>query len=233
MDAEVPVSLADEQAAADSPAERPAARRLYQRIELLSAIMLALATVATAWSGYQAALWGGEQLDRSTEATRAVIRAGYFTSLAEQRISLHNSLFGQWAAAVGSGNTALANFLFARFPEPLKGASIAWQAEQPLSNPAAPATPFEMPQYVLSENTEVARWEALAAEHSVAAAEANAVASRYWLFTIIFASVLFFGGISGKFRWKVLDLAVLVLGALVLVCGLIVLFLSPLRLAGT
>lgn len=52
---------------------------------------------------------------------------------------------------------------------------------------------------------------------------------RYLLFTIIFASVLFFGGVSGKLGWRPLDLTVLVLGMAVLVIGLVILFTSPIR----
>jgi len=47
------------------------------------------------------------------------------------------------------------------------------------------------------------------------------------MFTIIFASVLFFAGISGKFKWLVIDQAVLVLGAVTRLVGLLVMFRSP------
>ena len=37
------------------------AQRFERRSETLSALLLGLVTMATAWSGYQAASWGGEQ----------------------------------------------------------------------------------------------------------------------------------------------------------------------------
>jgi hypothetical protein len=55
----------------------------------------------------------------------------------------------------------------------------------------------------------------------------NQMATRYLLFTIIYASVLFFAGITGKFRWPVVDVAVLVLGALTLVTGVTIMLGAP------
>jgi hypothetical protein len=203
--------------------------RVYRWVELLSAAVLALATIGTAWSGYQSARWGSDQTAHAQQATKATIRAAHFNDLAEQKFSLQVSLFGQWVTAVSAGNTALADFLLDRFPEPLKATTIAWRAMQPLTNPAAPATPFDMPDYVLPEHAEAERWEATAAAESEAANTANEHSDRYLLFTIIFAMVLFFGGISGKFRWQAIDLAMLGLGVLVLFAGAIILVTTPIK----
>jgi hypothetical protein len=192
-------------------------------------VVLAAATVGTAWSGYQSALWGGEQSAHAQQSATAIIRAAHFTGLAEQKVGLHVDLFGQWVAAMSTGNTPLAEFLLARFPEPLRAATVAWQATQPLENPAAPPTPFDMPSYALAERVEAERWEALAIAESQAASTAGAISDRYLLFTIIFATVLFFGGISGKFRWLAIDIAALVLGVLALVVVLVILLTSPIK----
>lgn len=202
-------------------------QRIRQWIDLLSAILLAAATIATAWSGYQSARWGGEQSRHEAQVLTAIVRAGKYANLAEQKISLQANLFGQWAAAVSAGNSDLADFLFARFPEPLKSASIAWRATNPLTNSAAPATPFVMPEYILAENSEAEHWETIAATESAGAEGAGELSDHYLIFTIIFAAVLFFGGISGKFNWQVIDLTVLTLGALALITGIIILATTP------
>jgi hypothetical protein len=203
------------------------AQRIRQWIDLLSALLLAAATISTAWSGYQSARWGGEQSRHAAQTLTAIVRAGKYADLAEQKTGLQISMFGQWAAAVGVGNDALADFLFARFPEPLKSATTAWRATNPLTNSAAPATPFAMPEYVLAENSEAERWEEIAATESAKAESAGEISDHYLVFTIIFATVFFFGGISGKFNWQLIDLAVLVLGALALISGIIVLITTP------
>ena len=65
-----------------------------------------------------------------------------------------------------------------------------------------------MPEYMLPERT-AESWEKIANQESVAANRASEHSKRYLLFTTIFASALFFAGISGKIRSQVLDLAVL------------------------
>ena len=202
-------------------------RRIRQWIELWSAVLLAAATVATAWSAYKSSLWGGEQAEHDSAAITAIVRSGEFNNLALQTTAVHVGLFSQWASAVSTQNTALADFLFARFPEPLKASATAWLATQPLTNPSTPMTPFDMPQYVLPTTGEAARWESSAIDETEAAGKADAISDRYLVFTIIFASVLFFGGISGKFGWQLIDVIVLVLGALVLFIGLVILFRTP------
>ena len=218
------------------PAERSIGQRasadrrstgVYRWVEILSAVELSLASIGTAWSGFQSSRWGGEQTGHSQRASTAIIRSAKCTDLAEQRQSLHVSIFGQWAGATSTGNTALATFLFERFPDPLKSASVAWLATDPLTNPSAPATPFNMPQYVLTERTEADRWEAVAEEAAAEAGTASEHSDRYLMFTIVFATVLFFGGISGKFSWLVIDIAALVLGVVALLAGVLVLATLP------
>lgn len=72
--------------------------------------------------------WGGERTQRAAEAQAAIVRTGKFANLAEQKLGIHSNLFGQWATAFGTGNTELSDFLFNRFPEPLKTAAVAWRA---------------------------------------------------------------------------------------------------------
>ncbi|MCC7161334.1 MAG: hypothetical protein IT331_02480 [Anaerolineae bacterium] len=196
-------------------------------LELAATVLLALATVATAWSGYQSTLWGGKQTDHSSAATVAIIRTSKYANLAEQKLTLHADLFSQWLGARGANNQPLADFMQRRFPEPLKTAAIAWQATQPLTDPTAPTTPFAMAEYVLPETLEMQHWEAVSEAEFQAAAEAGIIADRYLLFTIIFASVLFFGGVTGKFDAEALNWAVLALGAIGLLLGLAILLSTP------
>jgi len=194
---------------------------------LASTILLALATIATAWSGYQSARWNGQEHAHSTTAGLAIVETGKYANLTAQKQTLHATLFTQWTSAVGTSNTALADFLLKRFPEPLKSATVAWNATNPLTNPDAPLTPFDMPVYQLEEKEMAEHWERVAETEFAEAESAGETSDGYLLFTIIFASVLFFAGVSGKFGWQALDIAVLIMGTLVLVGGLYVLFTSP------
>jgi hypothetical protein len=201
---------------------------IYQnRIGIIVAFLLALATIATAWSGYQSSRWDGEQATHSSRGIKAIIRTGHFANLAEQKISLHANLFSNYQEALSLDNTRFADFLLNRFPEPLKAATLAWLASEPLTNPAAPLTPFQMSEYVLPETLEAEHWEEQSEKAIEQAQMASELSDRYLLFTVIFASVLFFGGISGKFGWRPIDLTVLALGVFGFIVGAIILFTTP------
>jgi len=218
------------QASADPSARTTTSQRaegLSRRIELASAVLMAAATIATAWCGYQSARWNGRQAAHTALASTAVVRTAKFANLAEQKSSLHAQLFGQWVASVIADNTALADFLFKRFPEPLKAATTAWRATQPFTNPAAPATPLDMPEYTLEEAAAAARWEEAAVKEYELFNRANEMADRYLIFTIIYACVLFFAGISGKFKWQAIDVTMLVMAGLALLLGLGIMITIP------
>lgn len=198
-----------------------------KRIEIISTLLLALATIATAWSGYQSARWGGEQTSHSSNALKAIVRSGHFANLAEQKLSLQANLFSNYQEAQSLDNVRFADFMLNRFPEPLKTATLAWLELEPLTNSAAPLTPFQMSEYALPETLEAARWEEQSEKEIAQAQAADEISDRYLMFTIVFASVLFFGGVSGKFGWQPLDLTVLLFGTIVLVISLVVLFTLP------
>ena len=203
--------------------------RFDRWVEFLAAIVLSLATVATAWAGYQASLWGGEQTRHMAAATTANVQSAQQSSAAMQRTSLHATLFVQWATAISEKNTELTDFLYERFPQELKVATDAWLATQPLKNPDAPATPFEMAEYSLPETARAAELRQQSETESALAGTANETSDRYVLLTVIFASVLFFGGISGKFQSKAIDLGMLVLAGSVFLAGLVVLATYPVQ----
>jgi hypothetical protein len=52
-------------------AKREAAERLDRRVEIIAAVLLALATLASAWSAYQASLCNGEQALGLSESSAA------------------------------------------------------------------------------------------------------------------------------------------------------------------
>jgi hypothetical protein len=203
--------------------------RFDRWVEFIGALVLAAATVATAWTAYQATLWGGDESKFYFEASAAQVDAAQLDSQAMQRASVHAGLFMQYATARSSGNQELAQFLYQRFPIELKEATDAWLALDPLDNPSAPPSPFDMPEYRLPEQDTVDQRNQLAEAKFANASEADEYADNYVLLTVIFATVLFFSGIAGKFQWRVIDGAVLGLGILALVIGLVMLIQMPVQ----
>ena len=76
---------------------------------------------------------------------------------------------------------------------------------------------------------EAQRSKEIAEEHAMQAAVADEIANSYVLLTVIFATVLFFAGISGKFESRTVDIAVLAFAILIFLVGLIILFTFPIR----
>jgi hypothetical protein len=193
--------------------------RFEPMAEVVATIVLALATLATAWSGYQAARWGGEQSTSysqagalRTESTRSSAQAG-------QLVQVDIGLFTNWINAFAAEDQQLANFYEDRFRDEFKPAFDAWLATKPIKNPNSPPTPFEMPEYQVSKAEEADQLEKDAEAKFAEGTTANEISDRYILNTVILASVLFLGGIASRFkamsaRWVIIifSLAILTFG---------------------
>ena len=113
-------------------------------------MLLALATVATAWSGYQSTRWNGEQAKAGGRANALRIESAKAAGLANTQTEIDVATFTQWVNAYALKQTELADFYFKRFRKEFRPAVDAWVATRPLKNPNAPLTPFAMPQYRLA-----------------------------------------------------------------------------------
>jgi hypothetical protein len=199
-------------------------------LELAAAFLLALATVGTAWSAYQARQWTGEQSQGYSRATRDRIAVNRTAAVANRQVQVDVATFIQWIDANAQRDDALARFYRARFRDEFKPAFAAWLATRPFTNRAAPETPFVMPQYRLQASAEADRLEVRAAGESEHAKEANERADNYMLAVVLFASALFFAGISIKLRTLSTRVAILALGWAVFLGTVIWLATLPIQL---
>jgi hypothetical protein len=192
-----------------SAVERPS------RLELIATILLAAATVATAWSGYQASRWNGEQAKAFSRASALRVESAKADSLANTQTEVDVATYIQWVDALAHDEAELAEFYARRFRPEFQPAVKAWQATKPFTNPNAPLTPFQMPQYELAAREEAVQLETQA-EASSAKGRVNVQrATNYVLGVVLFAAALFFAGISTKqqsppLRWALLTFGVLV-----------------------
>lgn len=67
--------------------------------EIITTIVLAVAALATAWAGYQAAVWGGVQASQYNRATDYRTQATRATDAAARIRLLDISLFARWLEA--------------------------------------------------------------------------------------------------------------------------------------
>jgi hypothetical protein len=161
--------------------------------------VLSLATTASAWCAYQSKLWGGEQMARSGAALRAQREEAVQGLAAVQLRAFDASMFISFVEARLQKNEAMESFLAQRFRPEMKHAVEAWLKLDPLTNPAAPPSPLQMPEYTQKEVVEAARQGAIAAEALESMRQARQFSDNYVLLTVMFASVLFFGGIARAF----------------------------------
>lgn len=173
--------------------------RLDRWLEVISAILLSLATVASAWCAYQSARWNGAQALNFSAANGARTESVRMSSAALQYASIDIGIFVQFMAAYSDDNMELAEFLLDRFRPEMKTAVDAWIATKPRTNPDAPLSPFAMPEYTSAAQDEADRLLEIAEQKLDEAREANQRSDNYILLTVLFASVLFFGGVSTKF----------------------------------
>ena len=172
--------------------------RRAHRVDLFATILLAVAAVGTAWSTYQSTQWRGEQAVNTSKATAARIQSSEASTRAGQLTQVDIATFIQWVDADVKGDEKLAQFYRKRFREEFRPAFAAWLAAEPKTNPDAPLTPFAMPQYRLATANEAERLNTLAGAHSNAAGQANQRADDDILAVVLFATALFFAGISTK-----------------------------------
>ena len=174
--------------------------RLAHWVDLGSTILLALAAVATAWATYQAAHWRSEQALAGNRSTAARVEANRSAGEANRQVLVDVETFVQWVDAYATGEDELADFYFRRFRPEFRPAVTAWIATKPLKNPAAPLTPFAMPQYTSAALAEADTLEEKANEQSAESAANVERADRYTLCVVLFALALFFAGVGPRLR---------------------------------
>jgi hypothetical protein len=204
---------------------------LTHRLEVVATVLLALAAVATAWSGYQSTRWNGEQAKAASRTNAIRIDAARAQGLAQAQTQVDVATFTQWVDAYARRETELAEFYFKRFREEFGPAVDAWLATRPLENPNAPLTPFAMPEYKLASAAEAERLDAEAETSSATVRRNIQRASNYVLGVVLFSVSLFFAGMSTKLTDARLRKVTLAVGCAVFLGTAIWIATSPVSVA--
>ncbi len=176
-----------------------------------------MAAVATAWSSYQASRWTGEQARAFSAATGARVESTRSSSLANAQTQVDVAVFTQWVDARLRHEADLAAFYEHRFRAEFQPAFRAWLHTDPFQDPAAPPTPFAMDEYQLAATQEANDLSATAEASSELARTYIQRATNYVLGVVLFATSLFFAGISTKLNSTRLRGVILVVGCVVFI----------------
>ena len=210
---------------------RPDAGERRDTVEIVATVLISLATVATAWSAYQANRWSGEQAKATGRSNAARIESTRASAVANRQIQVDVALFTQFVDAFAREETELATFYRARFREEFRPAFDAWVATRPRTNPDAPLTPFELPEYRLAANEEADRLEATADGLAAEARRNIQRSSNYILGVVLFASALFFAGISTRLSMTRTRIATIAIGSVLFLGTLTWIATSPISVS--
>lgn len=201
-------------------------RRWVLSIETWSVVLISVATVATAWSAYQAHRWSGVQAINFGLANSDRMESVRASNQAAQHVAIDVSVFADWVAAKASGDERLATFLRDRMRQEFLPALEAWLA-QPREDGLPPGSPFDLPEYKPAERQKSERLADEALASFAAAREANQNSDNFVLVSVLFAAVLFCAGMATRFDRIGTEIALLSVGSVLLVAAMIIEFTLP------
>ena len=194
--------------------------RFFRVMEILEAFALAFVAVATAWSGYQSALWSGRQAELYGESSKLRIGADTEASLAGQQRLYDVITIHEWIRAKLSGNDKLARLFEARFREEFRVAFDAWMKLDPLNTPGSPPGPTFMPEYKNKLADQAASKNEEASALFEEGTQARNKADAYVRITVYLATVLLLTAIGQRFHFRIVRLCTLVLAVVLLTIAL-------------
>lgn len=206
--------------------------RRQRLLDSWTAIILAIAAVATAWASFQASQWSGAQSDAQAASAIARTDAGRAATAATQQTVIDSQMWLSWLDAVNAGDRRKAGFLDDRFSPSLKAAQAEWVGGVKLDANGVPVvvpagTPLDLPSYVVPEqvasDADSAKAEALLAEADAAAQKSTS----FVLIAVLLALVLFFASIATKFTGPKVQVLLTTVALVVLGLSVVRLLLLP------
>ena len=201
-----------------------------ERLELWATVLLGVATLLTAWSAFQANKWGGVMSIRFSEANAARTESAQASATANAQRTVDVAIFASYVEAVAEERVEQERFVRERFRDEFRPAFEAWAETRPRVNPDAPPSPFAMAEYRLAAEQETQELAALADRRGQQARDANQRGDDYVLLTVLFASVLFFSGISTKLTSPRLQTVMLSFATVFLLAGVVIELTFPIEI---
>lgn len=190
----------------------------HRLIEIVTVLLLGLATVGSAWSAYQVSQWNGVETDEARVSAGFRIDASREFALATQIVAYDASAVSQFGQAVAAENEQLQEFLRETVIRPgFEPILQQWREEIDAGRP--PTNLLQNDEYLegLFAASDAADDEALAAASR--SEEAGSNADDYVRLTLFFASALFFAGITASFSTRFTKLILLSASAITLLAA--------------
>lgn len=184
-------------------------------IEIVTVVILGVATVASAWCAYQSSRWNDAETAEARDATDLRVEQSRVYSQATTTIVYDSTVVAAFASAVSSNDTELQNFfrqslIRAEFQPVLK----RWR-EQLDAGSTETSSLLDDKEYIDGLFGPSRALDAKIQESSVRADEAGSHANGYLLTTLFMASALFFAGVVSSFKSRS-PKVILLMGAVML-----------------
>jgi len=194
-----------------------ASSNLSDRLETVIAILLGVAAILVAVTGYQASLRDGDSISSFNDGIRSVNDANGFYNDATQQTSRDQALFLEYAKAVQADEDDLSSYLHdSIMDDNLRGAVDEWSKDD---NDAE--TPLDTAAYANEAAAEGERLTKLTDRQFAEARNLDKEGDKYSLVGVIVASSLFFLGIAGVMSRIRIKVAGLGLGAVTLAVSIV------------
>ena len=174
----------------------------HEILEILEAVVLAVVAIATAWSGYQAALWTGHQSELYGQASKLRIEGVGAATYANQERLYNASTVVEWLKAEAHSDKKLADLFERRVLPEFRPAFERWKKTDPLNNPDAPAGPQLMAEYRSSKAEAAAKLNDQASEVFDQGTRSQQYSDQYVRATVTLATVLLLIAISQRFKTR-------------------------------
>jgi hypothetical protein len=209
------------------PAPPTGGDRHSRIVQIGEALLLSLVTIAAAWSGYAAAVWGTES---RVELAHAATLRNLATRADLAALSTRNfdsSTFNAWFTAFTLDDPQKQAVAERRFRPEFRVAFDAWMATDPFHNPQSPPGPTYMPQYRLADQAKADALDREAEATSAAGNHAGEVGDDYIRITVFLAAVLFLVGIGSTFKLHTIRYALITIGSILLLLATVLILQQP------
>lgn len=188
-------------------------------IEVLTVVLLGVATVASAWCAYQASRWDGIETDEARATTEARVEQARLFAAGTQIGSYDSNVLLAYAEAQAADQPTLAEFIRTTLMRP-EFAPVLETWEREIESDTAQLSPIpENEAYTSVLFAEAEAAEQQAAEAAARAAEAGSNSEAYLLTTLFMASALFFAGVVSSFQSRGPKIVLLTMSMVMLAAG--------------
>jgi hypothetical protein len=183
---------------------------------VVTVVLLAIASVGSAWSAFQVSQWNGKETDAARASAVLRIESSKEYTRATQIVAYDAAAVSQYGQAVSAGNADLQTFLRETIIRPgFRPVLEQWQTE--IEAGATPTNLLQNEEYLTELFADSESTDAKALAASARSEEAGNTADDYIRLTLFFATALFFAGITASFKSRFARLLLLTAAGVTLV----------------